>query len=371
MASPATPEPVPFKINVSDELLSFINERVVTARIPPGLKLPEEDAWAYGVPPQTMSRLQSYWTTQYDWRATEARINAHLKMFTLPIQHGGEELAMHFVWHQSEREGAIPLLFQHGWPGNFLEVDRIIDDLVAPTDPAQQAYHVVAPSLPGFVFSSRSQRPEFALGDMAAVNHKLMLALGYDTYMAQGGDWGSMIVRIMGTFYPESCVAVHVNMIAARPPSIWRHPLQLLYLIAWAPLQGKDSTFTRMMWWLKEESGYLEIQGTKPQTLSYALVDSPMGMLAWIRDKVQHLVGDDFVLEDEEIITWAMLYLIPGTAGHAEIYKNAKEKKKMESLQKDSLGKTLSREVDFGASIFPKGSPNSLPPFFSVPSLWH
>jgi pimeloyl-ACP methyl ester carboxylesterase len=157
----------------------------------------------------------------------EARINAHLKMFTLPNQEGDEGLQIHFVWHASERDGGIPLLFHHGWPGNFLEVDKIIDDLVSPVDPGKQAYHVVAPSLPGLVFSSSPQRQEFVIADMAAVNHKLMLALGYDKYMAQGGDWGSMVARIMGMRYPESCVTVHVNMTVA-PPSIWRYPLQLL-----------------------------------------------------------------------------------------------------------------------------------------------
>ena len=114
--------PVPFKISVSNELLEFINQRVETARIPPGLDLPEEDAWSFGVPPETISHLKDYWIKKYDWRAIEAKINGHLKMFTLPISDAGEELTMHFVHHRSEREGAIPLLFQHGWPGNFLEV---------------------------------------------------------------------------------------------------------------------------------------------------------------------------------------------------------------------------------------------------------
>jgi hypothetical protein len=115
-------EPLPFKISVSDELLAFINQRVETARIPPGLDLPEEDIWSFGVPPNTISHLKDYWIKRYDWRAIEAKINGHLKMFTLPISDAGEDLLVHFVHHRSEREGAVPLLFQHGWPGNFLEV---------------------------------------------------------------------------------------------------------------------------------------------------------------------------------------------------------------------------------------------------------
>jgi len=302
-------KPTPFKISVSDELLSFIEQRVATARIPPDLELPPDDAWSYGAPRATISLLRDYWEKKYDWRAVEAKINSRLKMFTLPITEAGEELMIHFVHHRSEREDAVPLLFQHGWPGSFLEVDGIIDSLTSP-EHGQQAYHVVAPSLPGFVFSEGPKGPDFTLQNMAAVNHKLMQALGYKHYMVQGGDWGSVIARIMAADYPESCVAAHVNMIIAGPPSWWRYPLQLAYLVWWALWQDRSKSggnFGRMLWWLKEESGYLEIQGTKPQTLSYALVDSPIGMLAWLRDKMQHLTEDDWVWEEEEVITWAMV----------------------------------------------------------------
>jgi hypothetical protein len=116
--------PKPFKISVDDGFLDWVKNRVTTARIPPGLNHPEKDAWSYGIPAKTVEQLKEYWESQYDWRAVEKRINGHLKMFTMPVKvdSTGEELEMHFVWHQSEREGAVPLLFQHGWPGNFLEV---------------------------------------------------------------------------------------------------------------------------------------------------------------------------------------------------------------------------------------------------------
>lgn len=114
MAS-APPIPSPFKISVSDELLSFIEERVATARVPPGLSLPVDEAWSHGAPPTIINHLRDFWEKEYDWHAVEASINGHLKMFTLPITEAGEELTIHFVHHRSEREGAIPLLFQHGW----------------------------------------------------------------------------------------------------------------------------------------------------------------------------------------------------------------------------------------------------------------
>ncbi|CZS87900.1 hypothetical protein WAI453_000285 [Rhynchosporium graminicola] len=356
--------PKPFKIAVSDELLAFITQRVSTARLPPGIDLPSSEAWSHGVPTPVISQLQQYWTHKYDWRAVEAKINGHLRMFTLPINHDGEDLTMHFVHHRSSREGAIPLLFQHGWPGNFLEVDKIIDELVEPKD-GGQAYHVVAPSLPGFVFSDMSQRGDFSLCDIAHIDHKLMTALGYETYMGQGGDWGSTVVRFIAALYPDNCVAIHVNMVIAGPPSWWKQPIAFVQFIVWAIWQDKSKDgglLGRMMWWREEENGYMEIQGTKPQTLSYALVDSPIGMLAWIRDKVEHLVDDDFTWEEEELITWTMLYLIPGTAGHASIYKNGKAKSQLAKVT-SIISTPLPKTVDFGASIFPKDVLN-------IPHFW-
>jgi Epoxide hydrolase N terminus len=118
----AFPTPHPFKIAVEESLYSFIQQRVATGRIPQGFDFPPGKEWTYGVPPAEMARLKEYWITKYDWRAVEARINSHLKMFTLSIEHGGETFTMHFVHHRSENEGAVPILFQHGWPGSFLEV---------------------------------------------------------------------------------------------------------------------------------------------------------------------------------------------------------------------------------------------------------
>ncbi|KUJ15802.1 alpha/beta-hydrolase [Mollisia scopiformis] len=349
-------KPTPFKIAVSDDLLSFIHQRVSTARIPPGLSLPASEAWSDGIPPAVVEQIREYWEKKYDWRAVEARINGHLKMFTLPISEGGEDLTIHFVHHRSSREDAIPLLFQHGWPGSFLEVSKIIDLLTEPKDHEQQAYHVVAPSLPGFTFSSCPRGNEFSIKNMAAVDQKLMLALGYTKYMAQGGDWGSIVARHIGLMYPESCLAIHVNLLFAGMPSFWKNPLTFTYFMFWAARQdtsNKDASgLGRIKWWTSEESGYLEIQGTKPQTLSYGLIDSPIAMAAWLRDKMECLIDDGFEWSEEDTITWAMMYLIPGHSGHAQIYKNTKGKK-MEA-QKETLSTPISSKVDFGASVFPK-----------------
>ncbi|TVY86332.1 putative epoxide hydrolase, partial [Lachnellula willkommii] len=302
------PTPTPFKIDIPDSLLSFISQRVSTGRIPSGFDHPPGEEWAYGPPPSVMAHLKEYWAKKYDWRAVEARINGHLSMFTLPIKEGSEEIEMHFVHHRSEREGAIPLLFQHGWPGSFFEVDKIIDLLTTPSDPTAQAYHVVAPSIPGFTFSSASKSPAFNLKNIASINNNLMHSLGYSKYMVQGGDWGSMIARVMGNYYPESCIAIHANMVIASPPVWYKQPLSWLQFLAWAAWTAGDPNgmLGRLMWWREKEGGYIEMQGTKPQTISYALADSPLGMLAWIRDKLEHLIDDDFTLDDETVITWAM-----------------------------------------------------------------
>ena len=315
-------QPKPFKIAVPDEQLQWINDRVATARIPPGKDLPPSTLWkSWGLPSAYAQQLHHYWTTKYDWRAVEAQINVDLKMFTLPIphRHDGEteDVTLHFVHHRSPRDGAIPLLFLHGWPGSFLEVRPLIKFLTHPEDPKQQAFHVVAPSLPGYGFSSYPSKP-CGPADMAEMVYTLMQRLGYPQFIIQGGDWGSMIARIVPIRHPEACRAIHTNMVVAAAPSpIW-NPLDLARVILAFATKGRVGVtkfewdmLARMRWWMDAESGYSAIQGTKPQTVNYALADSPLGMCCWLRDKVQFLVEDDFEWEDEEVITWAMVCIQP------------------------------------------------------------
>ncbi|KAH0556382.1 hypothetical protein GP486_005696 [Trichoglossum hirsutum] len=344
-------EPTPFNIHVADDLLKWIRQRVSTARIPPLVDLPADKKWSYGTPPDVVQHLAHYWATAYDWRAVEARLNSTFRQFTIPISESGEDLTIHFVHHKSPHPNAIPLLFQHGWPGSFLEVGKIIDSLTNPEKPTQQqAYHVVAPSLPGFTFSSSPKKPGFGVRKMAAVNHKLMLALGYKKYMVQGGDWGSMVVRLMALDYPEACKACHLNMMVALPPSALRNPRELAYLaLSWLTPTDK-AMLGRLQWFMKHETGYSELQATKSQTLNYALMDSPVGILAWIREKLEAASEDDYVWEDEDVITWVMLYLANGTSGHSEIFRDSK----YGTLKADLLERIIPPEVVVGGSWFPK-----------------
>jgi pimeloyl-ACP methyl ester carboxylesterase len=303
-------QPTPFTIALPEEQLKWINDRVATARIPPGKKLPDDEVWkSWGLPPDYAHKLKEYWTSKYDWRQVEKQLNDELTQFTIPINHGGEDVTIHFVHHRSERKDAIPFLFVHGWPGSFLEVRPLINLLTSPASSEDPAYHVVAPSLPGFGFSSYPSAPCSPM-DMAEINHKLMKALGYSQYMVQGGDWGSMVNRIIAINHPESCRIIHLNMVVASPP-IW-YPLAigrliLAYLTGLGLSNYEKKLLERMKWWMDRESGYQKIQGTKPQTLSYALTDSPLGMACWLREKVNYLVDDDFQWKDEDVITWAMV----------------------------------------------------------------
>lgn len=354
MASPKS-VPAPFTIGVSDSELEWITDRVKTARLPPPKTFPPGQEWSYGLPHDVATRLQKFWATEYDWRKSEASINKSLKMYTLPIKEGDEDLTIHFVHHPSAHADAIPLLFLHGWPGSFLEVQPIIEELVNPSSSSSQAYHVVAPSLPGFGFSSYPSRP-FDLGQMASAMNKVMLALGYERFICQAGDWGSVVARVMALNHPAHCIGVHLNFVVVPPPSIWKAPgslgkLALKYMTgSWGEYEAR--MLKRMKWWMDDESGYNKIQGTKPMTIAFPLTDSPFGMLCWIREKVQNLTEEDFVWDDELIVTWSMIYVLNGTAGPAEIYTWATPPR-LANLQKyfDNL---IGRDVAIGVSVFPQ-----------------
>lgn len=302
----------PYTIAVPDDHLKWIRERITTTRIPPGKSLPTEEIWkSWGLPADYARELQKYWANEYDWRRIEKEINDDLTQFAIPINHNGEELSIHFVHNRSYRKDALPLLFLHGWPGSFLEVRPLVKHLTNPPSIDDPAFHVIAPSLPGYGLSSYPSKPCSPM-DIAEIVHKLMMALDYTKYIVQGGDWGSMIGRIIPINHPENCRAIHLNMVVAAPPSPLRHPLAfarliLAYTTGYGINEYGQKMLKRMKWWMDNESGYNAIQGTKPQTLSYGLTDSPFGMMCWLREKIQFLVDDDFEWENEEVITWAMV----------------------------------------------------------------
>ncbi|KAK7473190.1 hypothetical protein VKT23_001289 [Stygiomarasmius scandens] len=334
------PSPKPFKLDISSNELDWITDRIKTARLVPDITHPPTQEWEHGVPTAIMVDYVNYWKEKYGWKRTEAKINETYKMFSVDLEEAGQVISLHFVHHRSRREDAVPLLFVHG---NFTEVESLLA-LTDPEDPKRQAFHIVAPSLPGFAFSSPPTKPGFGAPQIASLFNQLMLTLGYQQYIGQGGDWGSFILRRMAFHYPASCVGIHLNYVIAFPPSPFQHPITLFYIISGWFTQDQKARLARLNWWMEKESGYRHIQQTKPQTLCYGLNDSPIGMLAWILDKLTPLADKNYVWDKDLVITWTMLYLLSGNAGHARLYTE---------VDQEVFSLKIPRQVAVGFSAFP------------------
>ncbi|KAL0059555.1 hypothetical protein AAF712_013700 [Marasmius tenuissimus] len=303
----------PFKINISDKELALLKDKLKLARFPDEL---EGAGWDYGAPLLDIRRLTSRWIDGYDWRKHEKALNDELPQFTSDIQIDGHgTLNIHFVHKQSGAKNAIPLLFIHGWPGSFLEVRKLLPLLTAVKEGAP-SFHVVAYSLPGFGFSEGAKKKGFDLNKYAEVGHKLMLALGYHEYVVQGGDYGSAICELLNVHYGGPHVkALHTNMpmlsLTGPPPGI------------------DPSTYTsedvevleRKKKWLEKGMGYFHQQATQPQTIGYSLTDSPVGLLAWICEKLVNWT-DEYPWDDDEVLTWVSIYWFSraGPTASARIY---------------------------------------------------
>ncbi|PVH81359.1 alpha/beta-hydrolase [Cadophora sp. DSE1049] len=299
----------PFEINVSDASLAKLKQKLELTRFPEGEI--EEAGWDYGAPLKEVKALTKYWIEDFDWRAAEKKLNA-IPQFKAEIKvEGFDPLDIHFVHQKSDVEGAIPLLFLHGWPGSFLEVTKMLPLLKGEDE--KQAFHVVAPSLPNYGFSGRVTKKGFGLGQYAEVANNLMLTLGYDQYVTQGGDWGAIIIRVIGARFPQHNKASHLNLAIASEPK-------------WDADNPKPEYTERELTimkngkiWRETGNGYFAIQSTKPATLAFSLADSPTGLLAWIYEK---LVGwtDDYPWTPDEILTWISIYYHSTAGPGASIY---------------------------------------------------
>lgn len=323
----ATDDIQPFNISVSDEQLNELSAKLELTRLPDELDLPAGQEWEWGIPLAVLKPVVEYWRTQYDWRAVEAKINRSLPQFTTHVEspeHGPQKI--HFVHKRSDNPSATPLIFVHGWPGNFLEVSKMIDQLANPTDPKDPSFHVVAPSLPGFVFSERANTPGMDAKSTASVFDRLMAKLGYKHYLAQGGDWGALVCRGFAIYHQDTCLGTHLNMMFSGPPSFLKNPLVAIRtILGFAGLPGGLPTdevngLKEGQKFMVTGTGYSKIQGTRPQTLAVALTDSPVGLLAWIGEKL-YAWTDSYPWTPEELITWTMLYWINGPAGGLRYYK--------------------------------------------------
>ncbi|KAI0036978.1 alpha/beta-hydrolase [Vararia minispora EC-137] len=337
----------PFTIAIPDSELELLQRKLELTRLPDEL---EDAGWDYGVPLADVRRLVDHWKSNYDWRKAEAELNAELPQFTRDIEVDGHDtLNVHYVHKKSDASGAIPLLFVHGckWPGSFIEVRKILPMLTSPPEDTQ-AFHVVAVGLPGYGFSEAPHKKGFGPAQMAEVGHKLMLSLGYDQYVTQGGDWGALITRIIAARYgPTHAKAWHTNVVFLRPPHpIWNFLRFLQYMVT--PLsQAERRGMARSLEFQETGRGYYMEQSTKPQTIGYSLADSPAGLLAWVYEKLVTWT-DSYPWTDDEVLTWVSIYWFsragPTSAGRL-YYEN---RVSMEELVKYNV------RVHTGFSYFPK-----------------
>jgi epoxide hydrolase len=299
----------PFRIDIPQSDLVDLRERLARTRWP--AELPGT-GWDAGVPLVYLKDLAGYWATDYDWRLHEARLN-ELPQFTTVIdgQH------VHFLHVRSPEPSALPLIITHGWPGSVVEFLNVIGPLTDPArhggDPAD-AFHLVAPALPGFGFSSPLAGPGWDTRRVARAWADLMHRLGYHRYAAQGGDTGSIVSPELGRIDPDHVVGVHVNNLGTFPTG---DPAELADLT-----EADQARLALLDRHARDMSGYAILQATRPQTIAYALTDSPAGQLAWITEKFKEWTDPNASLPEDAIdrdliLTNVSIYWLTGTAGSA------------------------------------------------------
>jgi microsomal epoxide hydrolase len=297
---------VPYKIHVSDEVLRDLKSRLARTRLPDQL---HDVGWDYGADPLYVRTLVEYWRTRFDWRAQESRLN-QFDQFVTTV----DGLEIHFIHQKSKIPGALPIVLTHGWPGSIYEFYKVIGPL---TDPvkyggrAEDAFTVVAISLPGFGFSERPHDRGYSPERMAGIIAKLMARLGYTRYGVQGGDWGGIISRIVALHDPQHVVGLHLNFCIAPPPPGITNPTEG---VPQSELQLMNETNARM----ENERAYQQIQGTKPESLGIGLTDSPAGLAAWIVEKFHAWCDCDGDIErkfsKDDLLTNITIYWVTETA---------------------------------------------------------
>ncbi|KKY35879.1 putative epoxide hydrolase [Diaporthe ampelina] len=339
----------PFKIAVPDADIDKLKTKLSLATFPQDVDMSE--SWSYGTPLKDIKRLAAYWKDGFDWRAAESKLNEQLSQFTTTVPVDGfDDIEVHFVHQKSDRPDSIPLLFAHGWPGSFYEAVKLLPYLTSPSSPDQPSFHAVVPSLPNFGFSGKVTKPGFGPNQYAETCHKLMLQLGYDRYVTQGGDWGFIITRRMGIQYPSHVAASHLNFVRVlEPPGLARTPGQYLKHAVLPYSRAEREGLERTAWFRREGYGYNLEQSTRPHTLGFALADSPVALLAWVYEKL-HDWTDGYAWDDDEVLTWIGIYAF-STAGPDSSVRIYCEATRQEAL---SPGYPYFDKVPLGLSYFPR-----------------
>jgi pimeloyl-ACP methyl ester carboxylesterase len=324
-------EVAPFEIDVPDSELEDLRRRLRNTRWPDAEPV---DDWSQGIPLAYVQDVCAYWANGYDWRARERSLN-RFDQFITEI----DGVHIHFVHMRSPHETAEPLMLSHGWPSSIVEFHKVIEPLLDPPahgGDAADAFHVVAPSLPGYGFSGKPTETGWDVDKIATVFAELMARLGYDRYFAQGGDWGSVITGALGALDADRCAGIHLTL----PLSSGR--------VEGEPTPEEERALAATEHYWKWESGYSYQQATKPQTIGYSLVDSPVGLAAWILEKYQTWTDNDGHLENvltlDELLDNVMFYWVnKAGASSARLY--------WESFFR---GNRHTASVPSGFAVFPK-----------------
>ncbi len=324
----------PFTIPVNEAEAAWVRQRVADYRF---FDEPIDAGWEYGANQSYLETLRRYWLDDYNWPAAVAHLN-RLPHFRVDV---GDGFKLHCVHKRSSRADAKPLLIAHGWPGSILEFDAIIERLAEPEDPSAPAFHVVAPSLPGYAWSDAPKKP-IGPRTVAGLYDTLMGVLGYEQYIYQGGDWGSVIGGWIG-LDSARVTAVHLNGYGLRATDMHPTTDEETKWLGWA-LQVRG-----------RETAYLQLQGTKPQSLAYAMMDSPMGVAAWLTEKFcgwSDILGTGSPVRAfslVQLLTYIMIYLSTRSFATATwIYKGMFQ----EGGFSIPAGRTVT--VPVGVAAFPK-----------------
>ena len=326
----------PLDIKVSEKDITDLKIRLKRARWPE--PEPLED-WGQGVPLEYAKDLVGYWATNYDWRECENYLNS-LPQFTTNIR----DLDIHFTHVRSEHDNALPLLITHGWPDSTVNFEKIIGPLVEPENfggSADDAFHLVIPSLPGFAFSGKPNKTGWHVGVIAEAWTELMSRLGYSRYVAQGGDWGAIITTEIGYSQAEHCAGIHITMPITLNPS--QHLMENL-------TEYEKEAIAGWKFYDEKDSGYNKIQRTRPQTMGYGLVDSPVAQATWIIDKFWQWTDchghlENVISRKQLFDNISIYWFTKSGASSARMY--------WESVSRGLAGDTVI-QIPTGISIFPK-----------------
>jgi pimeloyl-ACP methyl ester carboxylesterase len=324
-------------VSVADSELEYLQQRLGKTRWPDRETCTD---WNQGVPLDYARDLANYWAKEYDWRRCETMLNGWPQFRTLI-----DGIDIHFIHLTSPHPNALPLIISHGWPGSVWEFHKVIEALVDPVahgGKAEDAFHVIAPSLPGYGFSAKPISTGTSVEKIGRMWGQLMARLGYEDYVAQGGDWGAVITQSMGQTETRHCAGIHVTMPVVAPDPDTMNELS----------DQEKSALEAFNYYQEWDSGYSKQQSTRPQTLAYGLADSPVGQMAWIIEKFYQWTDCDQngvkhpenILSRDELLDNVMFYWLNNAAGSsARLY--------WESFNKPNI---LPINMPVGCSLFPK-----------------